>query len=74
MNVDVGRWQRIHQIAIAPVVALCRCGQPVSGHPRCRDCGILVGYGHAEEVSNEGRCSSCERNIEVRRVGRELRW
>lgn len=43
------------RLTVCPV-----CHQPMLGHVRCKDCGILVGPEHYEpEVDGRGRCWDC---------------
>ena len=37
------------------------CGLLALGHPRCRDCTILIGPEHVEKALIDGLCLSCWR-------------
>jgi len=35
------------------------CGNDINTHPQCTNCGILIGKGHEEPSSFDGKCGTC---------------
>ena len=43
----------------AAIGAICKCGQPLLAHIRCRECDILLGASHWYQPHESGLCGSC---------------